>query len=169
MDKQYQGEVFLSGYITSLTEQYPELEKLVATFRSYWHTGHHLHLGKDAPLHDPASIRQSAVRHIHLIPIDINTSNDKRWLRPFARIAPFSRPTSDRWLVYCVSANRNCCVLAYLKENAHFTARQGFFIGKMIDGAEAFFSDIEQYPLSESEQVNIFDDKWLIKDLSSDV
>jgi hypothetical protein len=39
----------------------------------------------------------------------------------------------------------------------------------MIDGAEAFFSDIEQYPLSESEQVNIFDEKWLIKDLSSDV
>ena len=161
MDKNFQGEVYLSDYMTSLMVQFPELSgNIINDFKTYWRNGHHPDFGKDAPLHDPAAIRQSAVRHVHIIPIPVSPKDDPRWLKPFHWLIPTRRPASNSWLVYCVTESRNCCLLAFLNGDAHFMARQGFFVGRMIDSAEAFFDRMEEYPLSEGEHAELFEDKW---------
>jgi hypothetical protein len=160
MDKEYQGQVFLSEYITSLQENFEELNTLIDNFKKYWRTGYHHDFGKDVPFHDPSNIRKSSVRHVHLIPIAITADDERRWLNPFSQIDHTKRPASNRWLAYCVGDNRDCCLLAYLKDNAHFLARQGHIVGLLIDSAEAFFDDLGIYPLDEYEQSSLFEDKW---------
>ena len=163
MDKNFQGEVYLSDYMTSLMIQFPELSgNIINDFKRYWRTGHHPDFGKDAPLHDPATIRQSAVRHVHIIPKPISSTDDPRWSKPFQRLIQTRRPASNSWLIYCVTENRHCCLLAFLREDAHFVARKGFFIGKMIDSAEAFFEQIGEHPLNEYEHADLFEDQWLL-------
>lgn len=158
----YQGEVFLSEAIQKVLPDFPELQNIIAEFKVYWRTGHHPNFGKDAILHDPAAIRQSAVRHIHLIPSPLGPKDARNWLRGFFRIDHHRRPTSDSWLAYCVTESRDCCVLAFLKENAHTQSRKAFIVGLLIDTAEDFFASKEAQPLAEEEQGTIFDDGWLV-------
>lgn len=161
MGQEYQGEVYLSVAMQKVLPDFPELAKIIEEFKVHWRTGHHPNFGKDAILHDPAAIRKSAVRHVHLIPNPLTPTDAKHWLKGFFRADHARRPSSDSWLAYCVTDKRDCCVLAYLKDNAHTQARQGVIIGRLIDSAEDFFKAMEAFPLPEGDHSDIFEDDWL--------
>jgi hypothetical protein len=138
----------------------PDLKSLIDAFKTYWQTGSHPHFGKDAPLHRPPVITLSAVRHVHLRPIQ--TPEAPAWRRSFGHLPPERRPASNRWLAYCVTDRRNCCLLAYFDELAHEQAQKADVIHRLTTWAEWFFRQIGEFPLDASEQPGVFGDRWRV-------
>ncbi len=160
MPPHYQGKVYLSPAIADARVAQPALQALIDAFKTYWQTGIHPHFGKDAPLHRPPVIVLSAVRHVHLRPL--TPVDADRWQRPFTRLEPERRPTSNRWLAYCVTDRRNCCLLAYFDELAHEQAERVDVIHRLTSWAEWFFRQTGEFPLPMSEQADIFGEQWLV-------
>ncbi|WP_420827147.1 type II toxin-antitoxin system YafO family toxin [Oceanisphaera litoralis] len=80
--------------------------------------------------HTPASVRQAALRHVHIVPIG--------QVRPYRRARKF-KATSDVHLVYCIdSLTGHVCALSLIKP-AHDLARDANFLSNLATLAEQFY------------------------------
>lgn len=160
MTTPYQGEVYLSPSLDIEKQKDARVAQIIEAFKVFWRTGYHADLGKDVPFHRPKSMIQSAIRHVHLRPL--SSIPDAKWLKSFQRLASYRRPPSDRWLTYCVTEHRNCMLISYVDEKAHALANDMSTLSELALAAEWFFKEMGEFPLSESEHTDLFEDKWLL-------
>ncbi|MGP7732883.1 type II toxin-antitoxin system YafO family toxin [Oceanimonas smirnovii] len=115
-----------------------EKDKLFKDFKAYILAGRHLSeafhhpFGRDElydHFHTPSSVKQAALRHVHIVPI--------RQVRP-RRLRKF-KATSDVHLVYCIdNLTGYVCALALIKP-AHDLARDATFLSNLAKLAEEFY------------------------------
>lgn len=126
----------------------PELEAIACTlipeFKLWWQTKSHPDFGRDAPYHDPQASRDSALMHVHLLPICppatvIDLQNWGRARRDYDR-------RSDRHLIYAKSSCGWAYLLAYEHTDAHEVARDYDYLRALAAAAEAWYSQTNRFP-----------------------
>lgn len=159
-------------------QQSPNYAAAFQIFKLYWKVGFHPMLGLDAPLSQPRSIQMSAIGHSHLKPVSF-TGKERETFKKYnpteqcwdkwseGRYQPGSDapskliPESDEWIIYCVDANRNACVLAYIPMDAHVECHANSeFISTIMRMAEKWYSDQKSHPMSFQDMSTLFDSKW---------
>lgn len=85
-------------------------------------TAWHLLFGKDTPYRKPKVDGEQKLMHVHLMP-SVNKGDNDLWMKRWTLKRPAAHRTSDTALVYVVSDNGDCLLIAILDEpSAHAVA-----------------------------------------------
>ncbi|MNN65299.1 putative toxin YafO [compost metagenome] len=135
-------------FLEALTDE-PALfaiaQALIPEFRSWWNNGQqHPDFGRNVPYHRPKDAKESAVMHVHIVPlsppatlIDLKAWRDSR--RDFKR-------TSNRHLIYAASDCGWAYLLAYEHEDAHEAGDDHAYLEALAKAAEAWFAKTRRFP-----------------------
>lgn len=166
----YVGKVFKHPSFVKTEEANPSLTVYTKEFVQYWKFGYSPLVGKDGILSVPNIYADNAIGRAHVEPIEKDpltySSSDEAW-ELWALGTSNSPPTSNSFLIYCVSETRNSCILAYLdqsEEDSHKILNDMAFRKRMRNRAEEFYQSQKALPMPKDEHDEIFGEKWVIRE-----
>lgn len=168
----YRGRVFRHpDYIKYLEDVIPEVAVFTAAFVEFWKNGFHPLIGKGGVMTYPDIYSEQAIGRVHIEPpvkLDdpYSATADcwRRWASGDETLLVF--PTSNKFLMFCVDANRDACLLGYLDgddRDAHEVIKDPSYRRDMKARAESFFRSRRSSPMSpqQYEDARLFGDEWL--------
>ncbi|HGP0233810.1 TPA: type II toxin-antitoxin system YafO family toxin [Pseudomonas aeruginosa] len=124
-------------------------QALIPEFEMWWNAGRqHADFGRNVPYHRPQDARDSAIWHVHVVPLCppaeiIELHNWRKARRRYYR-------TSDRHLIYAASACGWAYLLAYEHRDAHEIADDHAYIEALAAAAEAWYGESKRFPMAEA-------------------
>lgn len=141
------------------------LTDLKDAFKQYWATGFHPSLGQDSCFARPKEILSLSVRKAHVdqgvYPSDKGRSATEASWAQWKTGAVTQKPSSDAYLIYSVTSERNALLTAFFSDGAHNKAEQGSFMESIIQVTYRFLASTKSQPMPIEEHGELFDDKWL--------
>lgn len=141
------------------------LTELKDAFKQYWATGFHPSLGQDSSFARPKEILSLSIRKAHVdqgfYPADKGYSaTESAWVKwRTGNVA--SKPSSNAYLIYAVTTERNAMLTAFLSDGAHTTTEENSYMESIIAITYRFYATTGSEPMPLEEHADLFDDKWL--------
>lgn len=166
----FKGRVLLApGYsIAMRDEQAKGNNKLVDAkdaFKVYWQTGFHGDLGQDSPFLRPEEIREMGLRKTHIrqtfYPSDRGYTATKKAWDKWSSGNVSIKPSSNSYLIYTVTENRDAIVSWFFPDNAHKLCDLERVMEEIISSTHELFKKFSLVPMPLAEQAHIFDNRWL--------
>lgn len=141
------------------------LTELKDAFKHYWATGFHPSLGQDSSFARPEEILSLSVRKAHVdqgtYPTDKGYSATEAAWTKWRTGSVNSKPSSNAYLIYAVTAERDAMLTAFLSDRAHTTTEKNAYMDSIIQITYRFYDARKSKPMPLEEHANLFDDKWL--------
>ena len=162
----YLAPVYSQAMKEELSQGKSKLSDMTDAFKVYWQTGFHPDLGQDTAFLKPKEIQEMAIRKSHVRQSFYSndhgySSTEEAWNR-WSLGRSIAKPASNSYIIYSVTDARDAIISGFLPDRAHkICADQSEYLNGVIDFTYTLFSKNRFRPMPISEQIFLFDDKWL--------
>lgn len=174
MPNYFKGRMFKHPDFVAVEESETGLKEYTKAFKNHWFEGFDPVVGKDSILSFPDIYRKNAIGRAHLKQIHFEdktySSSEAAWTA-YAINDGDIVPTSNSFLIYCVSESRDACILAYLdggKVDSHTILCDVEFRKSIRDKANMFYSAFNTKAMPINEHNAIFSRKWVNEEAEDD-